>query len=161
MHQNTSFVRIVENCYPLVGGLAVGGVYLSVGSLRDYVMPDTISNLLAAVVSVGGIAVGFLATAKSILIAVDDRPIVERMKEAKIYRRVLRYFRAAIFWSFLLTVVSVVALFFDYKGLKQWDWPHAIGTSVWLAVAAASVLAYHRIARIWYGILDVLDTKSP
>lgn len=150
-----------ERCYPLLGGLIVAAVYLLVPSLRTYVLPDTLPLLLSAVVTVAAIAVGFLATAKSILIASDDRPIIKRIKDAGLYRRILRYFRAAIFWSFLLSILSAAALLFNYNGLTAWDWPRSLGTAAWLWVATAAMLSYHRIAGIWYTTLDSLDTTQP
>src|ERR1044072_859369 len=108
--QGDSVRRFWERIYPCVAGIAAAAIYLTVPKLRDYVFPDTLPNLLSALVSVGGIAVGFLATAKSIMISVDDRPIVKRMKEVKIYQRVMSYLRAAIRWSFMLAVMSAVAL---------------------------------------------------
>lgn len=153
--------RIIERSYPAALGIAAAAIYLRVPAFRDYVWPDTITNLLGAVVTVGGVSVGFLATAKAILIAVDDRPIIKRAREAGVYRSILKYFRAAIRWSFLLTVLSAAALTFDYRGLKVWDWPHAYGTAVWIGVTVTALFAYFRIAQIWYTLLDTLDAAAP
>jgi hypothetical protein len=113
------------------------------------------------VVSVGGISLGFLMTAKSILISVDDRPIVQRIKEAKLYKRIIGYMKSAIFWSFALTILSAIALVFDFKNHATWDRAHVWGTALWLAVATAAVLSYIRVSRIWYTILDHIDTEAP
>lgn len=152
---------IVERWHPFVIGMVVAIVYLSVRPLSSHVLPDTLPTLLSAIVSVAAIAVGFLATAKSILISADDKPIIKRAKEAGVYRRIVLYFRAAISWSFALSIASVLALLFDYRGLKTWDWPHAIGTAAWLWLATGAILSYLRIARLWYTVLDSLEVKQP
>jgi hypothetical protein len=148
-----------KRCTVLFGGLLVI-VYFSVPRIRDYVLPETLPVLLSAVVTVAAIAVGFLATAKSILIAADDRPIIHRIKEAGFYNRIIGYFRSAIAWSFALSIASAVPLIFDYKGLKEWDWPHAYGTALWLFIAGGALASYVRLSRIWYTLLAHLDAKS-
>jgi len=150
---------VLEHVYPFVGAAIVAGTYLYLPTLRTHVFPETIPNLLAAIVSVGGIAVGFLATAKAILISIDDRPIIVRMKHAKVYTRIMGYLRAAIRWSFLLALVSAAALVIDFRGVTSWSWTHAVGTAIWLFLATGSILSYIRISRIWYTLLTILDQK--
>jgi hypothetical protein len=149
-----------ERFFPLFGALIAAGVYLYVPTLRNHVFPDTVPNLLSALVSVGGIAVGFLATVKSILISVDDRPIVKRMKDADLYHRVMGYLRAAMRWSFALAIFSAAALVVDYRGLQAWNWWYAGGTAVWLFLVTGSVLSYLRVSRIWATLLTALDSPT-
>lgn len=158
--QKIKMRRFFERMYPFIGGIAAAAVYLYFPALRKHIFPDTIPNLLTAIVSVGGIAVGFLAAAKAILISVDDRPIIKRMKEAKVYSRVMGYLRAAIRWSFLLALVSAAALVIDYRGITSWDWPYAIGTAFWLFLATGAILSYYRVSRIWYTLMSVLDSPT-
>jgi len=153
--------RIIERWYPFVGGLVAAGIYLAVPRFRTYVFPEALPTLLSAVVTIGGVAVGFLATIKSILLTIDDKPIIHRVKNAGLYVPILDYLRAAFFWSFALTVVSAAALFTDYKGLTFWGRWYAAGTAVWLFVAVAAILSYYRASAIWYTILKNLDVKHP
>jgi hypothetical protein len=153
--------RLFERWYPFCGGAIVGLLYFFVPTLNSYVFPETTPQLLSAVVSVGGISLGFLMTAKAILISVDDRPFIQRIKEARLYKRIIRYMRSAIFWSFALTLLSAVALIFDYKGHTTWDAPHVWATAIWFAIATAAILSYIRVSRIWYAILDMLDAPAP
>lgn len=150
-----------EQWYPLIGGAAIAAAYSLIKPAREYVLPDTMPNLLSAILTVAGVAIGFLATVKSILISIDERPIVQRMKEAGIYRRVIGYLRAAITWSFILTFISAAALLLSYKEITTWTTSRQVLTAIWLAVAAGALLSYYRIARIWRTILDRMDTEHP
>ena len=154
---------IYERWYPSFWGIVSGLIYYFSPPLSGYVIPETASNLLAAVVSAGGIAVGFLATAKSILISIDEKPIIQRMKDAGIYRRVLGYMREGIKCSFILTIFSAAALIVSFKDLKADTWTtwHRLGVALWIGFAVAAVLSYVRIAKIWYTVLDKIDTKQP
>lgn len=153
--------RIVERWYPAVLALAAAIIYYRIPALSGYVLPDTIPSLLSAIITVAGVAIGFLITAKSILISIDDRPIVERLKAAGIYKDVITYIRSAIRWSFLLTILSCIALLFRYGTETEWDRNHAIGTAIWIWSAVGALLSYLRISRIWYTILSVIDTRHP
>lgn len=154
-----SAMRTFERWYPGVGAGVVAAVYWFTPSLSTHVLPDTLPSLLAAIVSIGGIAVGFMATIKAILISVDDRPIVQRMKEAGIYRRVLSFLRSGIRWSFLLTLVSAAALVVEYRGVQNWSPYYAAGTSLWLFLATGSVLSYVRVSSVWTSMLQHMDSK--
>ena len=153
--------RIVERWYPLAGGFVVSCVYLSVPQLRQYVFPATLPVLLSAVVTIGGVAVGFLATIKSILLTIDDKPIMGRIKDGGLYIQIVDYLRAAFFWSFALTILSAFALFIDYQKLSEWSAAHAAGTAAWLWVATSAGLSYYRVSSIWYTVLKHLDVKHP
>jgi len=156
-----TMLMVAERWYPLVGGVASALLYLAIPLSRTHVLPETLPNLLSAVLTVAGVAIGFLATVKSILISIDERPIVQRMKEAGVYRRVIGYLRAAITWSFILTLVSSVALLANYKDVRVWDTQRQLGTAIWIVVAVGALLSYYRIAGIWQEILDRMDTEHP
>lgn len=154
--------RLVERWYPAVGGLAIGIAYLWIAALRSHVLPGTIPQLLSAVVSVGGIAVGFLTTAKSILISIDDKPIIARIKAVPgLYARIVGYLRSSIRWSLFVALISAAALVVDYSNIEKWTTPYAIGTALWLFVATGAVLSYVRVSRAWYALMDNVDIPAP
>lgn len=150
-----------EQWHPLGLGIVVSATYLLIPATRQYVFPDTLPNLLAAVITVAGVAIGFLATSKSILVSIDDKPIIQRIRDGGLYPRIVGYIKAATFWSFLLTIASVLALLVDYRGLTAWDWPHAIGAAFWLGIAVATMAAHYRAVGIWYTILANIGTQHP
>lgn len=154
-------ILALERFYPIVCGIIAAAAYMLIPAARDYRMPESISALMAAVVSVGGISVGFLATAKSILVSIDDREIIKKLKQSGYYRRIVGYLRAAIRWSFWLTLWSAAALVVDLKGQPnqpiEWTIWHAAGFGVWVLLAVTATLAYYRVISIFYAVMATLD----
>lgn len=152
----------IERWYPLALGIIAAILYRFTPA-SEYQPPETLSALMAAVVSVGGIFVGFLATAKSILVSIDDKEIVKKLKKARYYRAVIAYIRLAILWSFALTIYSAAALLVDFKGTQatpfQWQPWHATLFSVWIFLLVGSIASYYRVAQIFYGVLDGLGDE--
>ncbi|MCC6493498.1 MAG: hypothetical protein IT424_10800 [Pirellulales bacterium] len=146
-----------EKWYPILIASAVTAIYLSVPALRQYALPPTASALMAAIVSIGGIAIGFLATAKSILVSIDDREIIQKLKSSGYYKRIIAYLRTAIRWSFLLTGYSAAALLVEFGPATSWSFSYSVGFSVWLLLATASALSYYRVINIFYAVLESLS----
>ena len=148
---------IWEKWYPIIIAGAVTAIYLSVPALRQYALPPSASALMAAIVSIGGIAIGFLATAKSILVSIDDREIIQKLKSSGYYRRIISYLRTAIRWSFLLTGYSAAALLVEFGPSTNWSFAHSVGFSIWLLLATVSTLSYYRVINIFYAVLESLS----
>jgi len=137
-----------EKSYPLIGGAAVGGIYAAVSRLGC--PPASAKDLLAAMVTVSAISVGFLATAKAILISLDDRPIIRELKETGHYKHVVTYLLRAVHVSFALAVLSAIGLLFDWKQPKWWyGWLFAI----WVGFAVVTALACYRVITIFGKVL--------
>ncbi|MEZ6099972.1 MAG: hypothetical protein R3E01_13470 [Pirellulaceae bacterium] len=145
----------IERWYPVLGGAVVAIVYFAVPVLRQYALPATASTLMAAIVSIGGIAIGFLATAKSILVSIDDKAIIAKLKKSGYYRRIISYLRYAVRWSFALTIYSAALLLVDLN--SGWTIWHSAGFSLWLLLAVASTLSYYRVINIFYAVLETLE----
>src|SRR5438132_14366013 len=71
---------LTERRYPLAAGLVAGAVYYFVAP-EFPVKPENAASLFSAIISVAAIAVGFLATASSILLSIDRKPIIFKLKE--------------------------------------------------------------------------------
>lgn len=68
-----------ERWYPYGFGFVVGcGLFLLRGTIC---LPDTLKELFPVVISISAIAVGFLATAKSILLSLEERPVVRHLRQ--------------------------------------------------------------------------------
>lgn len=146
--------RLIERWYPaLISSLAVIA-YLSIKSIRSYMIPTSFSELLSAAVSISGIAIGFLATAKSILIAIDDREIIRKLKQIHRYKPILEYIWWAILWSFILAVFSAFGLLVDLTAIVTWGWIHAGCFAIWLFVAVQCGLTCYRVVQVLYAILN-------
>jgi hypothetical protein len=141
-----------ERWYPHVVGLGVAVGYLLF--LRDCRIPDSAQNLFSSVVSISAIAVGFLATAKSILISIDKKPIIEQLRRVGYYPVLVDYLMAAVWWSFVLSFLSAVCLLLDWKSVTFWN--RAVLTA-WLFVLVTAALMCYRVIHIFGKLLRVED----
>lgn len=151
---NSKFKAISERWYPFLGGIATCGLYLLFFKNFAFVSRDALPNLFTAVVGVSAIAVGFLATAQSILISLETRRAVKFLKEANGFSRLVNYMMAATHLSFVLAALSAFALLLDPKAPRWW---YHYAFSAWLLMLAWAGLAYYRIVSIFETILRSPD----
>jgi hypothetical protein len=142
----------VERLYPVVGAIIAGVAYLVFFRTRTF--PPTLHELFAAVISVGAISVGFLATAKTILVSLSDRPVVQKLRDMGYYRWVVDYIIEAINWSFAIAALSAAGLLLQFapKGADQ-DQAHMLFLCAWWVALVGASLAYLRVVRILTKIL--------
>lgn len=149
--------RVVEKWFPVAVGLFVAAIYLAVEPLRNRPLPASFTALLSAAISVGGIAIGFLATAKSILISIDDKEIVRNLKKVDRYKSILKYIKSAIFWCFLASIASAIGLLIDLSPGSAWKLVDSLMFACWIFLAVTSALASYRVVSVFYAILDGAD----
>lgn len=107
-------------------------------------LPAGFATLLEATVNISAIAVGFLASAKAIILGANDQVVVKKLRESKQLKPLMSYFMAAIWWCLFMTMLSAAMLLLDFtKGSQLNDWIVA----TWVFLAAGSALACLRV--IW------------
>jgi hypothetical protein len=144
-----------ERWYPLGGGLVAG---LSVFLFRESLyLPETLKELFPVVISISAIAVGFLATAKSILLSIEDRPVIRHLKELGGYDDLVRYLLTAVNWSLIASLVSSIFLLFLHEKDTWW---YRDGFAGWAFVTVAAMLMCYRVLRLFAKIL-MTGSKSP
>lgn len=124
----------------------------------DRPFPQSIVQLLSAVLTISAIAIGFMGTAKSILVSIRDRDIVEQLKETKPYGEIgpsyydiiLDYILAGTIWSFALAVVSTIAMLVDFQYPQGWV---IALVYVWFFSMGGTLVACARVIYILSGIL--------
>lgn len=139
----------VEQWYPIVGGVVFGLAYYYVLSARGP-LPCSLKDLLAAVINVSAIAIGFLATAESVMLGLENKTVVARLKKINYFGFVVDYMRGALVLAFVLALVSAAGLLTDFVTPSPW---HTKAFSAWLGLVAASLLAWIRIVSIFTRIL--------
>ena len=87
--------------------------------LKFTVSNDT-KQLFTAAITISAISVGFIATAKSILISIRGTKVVKWMKDGGTYDQVVNYLMSAVNWCLGVAIVSALALLFDYATVKVW-----------------------------------------
>jgi hypothetical protein len=116
---------------------------------NDPTPPKTAVELLAAVISVASIAVGFLAAAQAIILSLNDVRIIRLLRDLHYYDRMLRYFNEAIGLSFAAAGLSAVALLKDFEH-EQW---HRGFEAIWVFFVCAATLCYARVMSTFFRIL--------
>jgi hypothetical protein len=137
-----------ERWYPYGFGIAVG---IGVFSVRElFSLPDTLKELFPVVISISAIAVGFLATAKSILLSLDERPVVRHLKQLGGYDVLVWYLLTAVNWSLIASLVS--ALFLLFMNNRD-TWLYRDAFAVWAAITTIAILTCYRVIRLFARIL--------
>ncbi|MEM4721396.1 MAG: hypothetical protein QXT73_04980 [Candidatus Methanomethylicaceae archaeon] len=142
----------IERWYPLVGGIAVSSLYFLL--CRQMALPTSIENLFSAVINISAIAVGFFATAKTILFSLSDRYVIRQLKKVGAFDTLIDYLLHAIKWCFLLAIITGLAFFIDFKTKPEWQtW----ALSFWLFLVWVALLSSYRVITILAKILRSID----
>lgn len=144
----------IEKAYPIIGSLGVAAV---VGLLFPATkVPSDLGNVFSGALNIGAIAVGFLATAKSILISMEGRRVVAQLRRTGHYAVIVGYLVDATRGAFLLAVYSIVGLVVQ---------PPSIGWGGWFLVAGVALLAFtgltsYRVIDIFAEVLRAPDKRE-
>ena len=142
----------VEKWYPYLGGLIVFICYQLF--IRPIFVLSSFCNLFSAVVSVSGIAIGFLATAKSILFSIQNRRVIKQLKDQNLYNLLIKYIMSAIRICFMLALISAAGLLIDEKNPPSWL-PSAF--SFWVFLSTVTTLSCYRVIQLFSKILTSKD----
>ena len=145
-----------ERWYPALGGLIAATTYFF--AFRDVPLPKASKEILGGVVNVSAIAVGFLATAQSIIVSLGGKRMVRMLRQSGHLSALGSYLTHAIASAFMLAVLSVAMLVLDLDQPSNLN-PLAISSivAVWVMTATASVLACFRVLRLLADILPAED----
>ncbi|HNO78951.1 MAG TPA: hypothetical protein PKN33_12905 [Phycisphaerae bacterium] len=117
-------------------------------------MPTRLGDLMNATISLSAIAIGFLATAKSVILSIKDEAIIRTLKESGDHDRLLGYFMKAIRWSFGLGILSAIGLLIDFEADTT---PHPWLFSIWLFTLAETGFCSYRVIDLFTRILRATD----
>lgn len=130
----------VENIYPYVCGGIVTLCYIVF--FWESPISENFSHLLTASLSISAIAIGFIATSKSILLAMEDRRAVQHIKEMGLYTTMIEYMMGAIHFSFIHAVLSALGLVID---LKNPEWWFQFAFASWIFIGSTSLVLCYRV----------------
>ena len=108
--------------------------------------PRSATELLNNVVSLSGIAVGFLATGQALLCSLSDNFVVQFLKKYSRFQDMLRFFSAAIRWCLCLALFSLAGYWVDFQ-------KHAALFSVWLGLLSGASLTTMRVLLLFGRVL--------
>jgi hypothetical protein len=138
-----------EKRYPAIISVAAAAGYYYLYHRLALAPPPR--DLMAVVVSVSAISIGFVATAKSILLTIQERTVIKYFKDSDRYRTLVDYFMSAIYWSFLAAGLSTIALMFDLSK-ANW-WACRIASTLWIFFVVGATCSYIRVLTIFGYIL--------
>jgi|GEM_PF-5450374 len=125
-----------ERFYPLL--LALGIAFFNSLFVHRYPLSDFAKDLFNATLNLASITVGFLAASMSILFSIEQKYMVQQLKQSKLYNKLINYFLDAITWSFIVVVLDILGLTINFKTTDWWEYWFFIGWTLSVSTALAS-----------------------
>lgn len=114
------------------------------------VTPNAAPNLFSAIISVAAIAVGFLATVNSMLLAIDGRPVIAQLKAINLYGDMIAFLIRAEIWSFALAGWSILCFLPDLSAPEPWQ---RLFFSFWVFLIAGAAMSCYKVIGIFGKVL--------
>lgn len=104
--------RFLHDTYPYLGALAANGVAYRLGGLEERAFSAlTSSALLSGLLTLSGLVVSVLLALLGILVALDQREIVQEIRARRLYRNLVNLAFIPMTIFMILSGLSVVGLF--------------------------------------------------
>jgi hypothetical protein len=132
-----------ERWWPYVGALVLFGVWLYFG--RPF--PRNPEGLMGASGTVAVVFVGFLGTAKAIVLSISNSPVYKRLKETGYSRVLFSYLYESIFSGIVFLVISVLGFFLPERE------SHDFFAALWVLAGAATILLYIRTTNLLFQLV--------
>ncbi len=146
--------KAIERWYPYVFGFGITILYFYFHRLIDVLL--TAKALFPVLTSISAIAVGFLITAQSIILSIDQRSVIKGLKQGAVYGHLVGYVVQAIYWAFGTTIVTATGMVLSLH-VNANDWMFSvIFTGVWIFITTTAVMCCYRVIRIFSKILRQL-----
>lgn len=137
-----------EKFYPLIGAIfaSFGTFFFMPGFLIEHI----IQNLMNPALTISAIAIGFLATTKTLLATIEDKDIIKKLKDVGYYIILLEYIMAAVKASFITAILSAIGIVVaDFENLPWLKY----GLALWVGSATYTGLSFYRVIQIISSIL--------
>jgi hypothetical protein len=143
----------VERSYPYVLGAAAGVAgfashHLSVLDARQS------SKILDNILGITAVGLGFWSTAATLLLAVEHKSLIQRLKKGPHFRLLVGYVFAAISWLAVLMTLTMLGIFFGDE-IKAAAHVSRWFVAVWFAVLVAALTATFRAYYILSKVLKI------
>lgn len=132
-----------ERLWPYVGGLAVLAIWYWFGAA----FPSKPDALMGASGTVAAVLVGFLGTAKAIILTITRSAVFRRLKEAGYSAILFRYLYEALLFGSLFLVVSVVGFFLPENQPQKWF------AVIWILTGSWALLLYLRSTALLFKLV--------
>jgi len=142
----------IDKKYHYYGGFLIASCFWALFNYIGYafLFKGSIKELLSASITISAIAIGFLATSKSILISIRSDKILKWLKDGGHYSTLIDYIMNSVHWCFYLTIISAIGLMIDFDNPNYLDF---IFICFWLFVVSTSIISSHRVIDLFSTIL--------
>ncbi|GEL73195.1 hypothetical protein [Myxococcus virescens] len=143
-----------EKVHPYVLGAAapVAAYYL----FKERPLP-VLQPLFAMTLDLGAIAIGFLGTAKGILLSIDSSKVIQEMRALGSYERLTTYIINAVRCAFILAGSSFLGVLVDSSIPKDDVQTRLMMFSAWIGIVTAVAFSSYQVVDTFF---DALKSKS-
>ena len=140
---------IVERSYPYIIGVALGA---AVWFMKVTPESGRFDSMVTAAISVSAILLGFLGTAKAMLLTFRSTKFTWMKKRPRVWQLLIGYFKAALTSSFVTCLASLVLLGVSSKQIPEPAQPFVL--PIWLTLFAVSVSTFYRVVAVFFTLLN-------
>ncbi|WP_058301705.1 hypothetical protein [Gorillibacterium timonense] len=130
--------RILEKTLPYLIGAIPPILVIYYGIYPSYFV--NFKDIMNSTISMGSIAVGFLAAAITLLPSLNQNPFVIALKQIGAYEKLMSYLISAIIFLFLISLLSIFGLLIDTSFNKDVGHIFLIGWSFVFSVAILTTI---------------------
>lgn len=135
-----------ERSYPYILGVVAGAISVASHGLS---VLDARQNakILDDVLAISAVGLGFWSTSATLLLAVEEKPLIRRLKKGPHFRVLVGYYFAAISWLAVLLGLTLVGIIFGerMRSTPALGRPFACLWAASLVVALATTFRAYRI----------------
>ena len=146
----------VERSYPYAVGVLLTILFLYFHSFIN--LYSTAPEIFPVVIGISAVAVGFLMTAKSILLSIDERKVIQFLKESGVYIYFVGYLMAAVNWCFSTTILTLAGMILNLHHQAQPG--HYWFLVLWVFTVATAAACCERVIRIFSKILRKIASEA-
>jgi len=133
---------VERHCALAAAVLAVAGCWWQWGRLP---FPSSWKELLGAIFAASATSAGFLFTAASILISMENRPVIRWGRETGAYSMFAAYLTRGVWWCLAAAVATLAMFMPNFTQPAGW---HRSAFCIWLATIAGAAAAVVRVLLI-------------
>lgn len=137
--------QLVEKFWPYLAAALLSALWWF-GLGRPF--PDPSDSLLAASGGASAVLVGFLATAKTVILSVSSSDVFKRLKDGGFHNLLFNYLYEAIVAGMVFLLVSIVGFFINRDPIAP-DW----FALFWVATGLVSLFSFARITHLLFKML--------
>lgn len=147
----TSLLREQVGPY-VIGVLVTGTWWFGLG----HTFPDDPAGLLSASGTIASVLVGFLATAKAIIMSISTSPTYAHIRSLGYGDQLMNYIRSAIYAGLIFLVLATLGFFIDWKEAAPSEMER-IGVNAyragWVLTGSAGLALYVRVISLIFKVL--------